>query len=166
LLKQRQCPHCGCAETLNRHSNLYGNDPVSPDGRSVRGQRAWCSNRGQRGGCGRSFPLFIADFLPRHTVRASWLWQWLVKRLAGLSLQAATQAAKVPFALETFYRLDHKLRYGLEGLRTALCGLSKPPDSSHAAPLLQTVEHLKQAFPESPCPVADFQVYFQQSLLG
>jgi hypothetical protein len=87
--------------------------------------------------------------------------------LAGLSLQAAAQAAKVPFALETFYRLDRKLRCGLERLRNALCGLSKPADSSHATPLLQTLEHLRKAFPESGlCPPAEFQLHFPQPLLG
>jgi hypothetical protein len=139
---------------------------LSAGGRSERGQRVWCSNRGQRGGCGRSFSLFLADILPRHTVRASWLWHWLIQRLAGLSLQAAAQAAKAPFAVETFYRVDRKLRCGLERLRTSLCGRIQPPDSSQASPLLQTVEHFERAFPESLCPVADFQLLFQQPLLG
>ena len=68
-LKQLRCPGCGAAETLNRHSKLYGNDPHASDGQAQgqRGQRVWCSNRGQRGGCGRTVSLFLAVMLPRHS---------------------------------------------------------------------------------------------------
>ena len=68
LLKQLCCPECGVAETLNCHSKLYGNDPDSTQGgRIQRGQRVWCCSRGQRGGCGKTFSIFLADVLPRHT---------------------------------------------------------------------------------------------------
>ncbi len=70
LLKGFGCPFCGASETLNCHSKLYGNDPDgSEDGRMERGQRVWCSNRGRRGGCGRSFPIFLAGVLPRPGTR-------------------------------------------------------------------------------------------------
>lgn len=65
-LKQLCCSFCGAAETLNRHSKLYGNDPQSTEGGQIqRGQRVWCCDRGQRGGCGRTFAIFLADVLPR-----------------------------------------------------------------------------------------------------
>jgi hypothetical protein len=88
-LKRRACPHSGRRGTLNRHSLLSGNDPDSADGRCQRGQRAYCSRRGWRGGCGRSFSFFFADILPRHTVSSSWLWRLLVAWLTGLSLKGA-----------------------------------------------------------------------------
>src|ERR1017187_10691505 len=88
-LRQSPCPHCGCVGTLNRHSHSRGNDPAVADGQTIRGQRAFCSNRGQRGGCGRTFMLCLAEILPRHTLTASLVWQWLVKFLAGLFLKAA-----------------------------------------------------------------------------
>jgi hypothetical protein len=166
LLKQQRCPHCGCNETLNRHSKLYGNDPFIADGCCRRGQRVWCSNRGQRGGCGRSFCLFLADILPRHTVRAGGLWLWLIELLAGLSLKAAAEKPGLPFALETVYQLRRKLRRGLDRLRTWLCREQEPPKSTHADPLLQTVAHLKSIFAQSQCPPADFQLHFQQPFLG
>ena len=72
LLKQLCCPSCGAAETLNCNSRLYGNDPDgSEDGRIQRGQRVWCSNRGQRRGCGRSFSIFLAGVLPRLSPEAT-----------------------------------------------------------------------------------------------
>ena len=74
----------------------------------LRGQRVFCSNRGRRGGCGRTFSLFLAEVLPRHTFPASLLWQLLVRLLAGASLQAAAESLRLPFALETVYRLRRK----------------------------------------------------------
>jgi hypothetical protein len=69
------------------------------DARAVRGQRVFCSNRGSRGGCGRTFSFFLAEILPRHTFTASWLWQWLIQWLAGASLKAAVEKLRLPFAL-------------------------------------------------------------------
>lgn len=166
MLKQQQCPYCGCAETLNRHSKLYGNDPLSAGGCCLRGQRVWCAKRGQRGGCGRSYAVFIADVLPGHTFRASWLWQWLLQWLGGHSLKAAAEKCSLPFALETVYRLRQRLRRTLDGLRTRLCSQQEPPKSTRAEPLLQTLDHLKAVFAASSCPPADFQLHFQRPFLG
>jgi hypothetical protein len=166
LLKQQRCPHCGCIGTLNRHSKLYGNDPLKVDGCCLRGQRVWCSNRGQRGGCGRSFCLFLADILPRHTLGASWLWAWLFHLLSGLSLKAAAEKACLPFALETMYQMARKLRRGLDRLRTCLCRELAAPESTHTDPLLQTLAHLQRVFAQSTCPPAEFQLRFQRPFVG
>jgi len=166
-LKQLCCPECGAAETLNCHSKLYGNDPSSTDGqdRVQRGQRVWCSHRGQRGGCGRSFAIFLADVLPRHTVTGPWLWRLLDRLLAGGSIKAVAEALGLPFALETVYHLLHRLRQRLARVRSALCREQKPPASSQTDPLLQTAEHLQSLFPRSVCPPGDFQLRFQCPLL-
>ena len=151
--------------SLNRHSRLLGNDPSASDGRTFRGKRVFCSNRGQRGGCGRTFAFFLADILPRHTLTASWLWRWLVKLLGGLSLKAAVEQLALPFALETGYRLRRELQGRLGSLRERLCRKLAPPPSSHSDPVLQTLDHLQTAFPGSPCPPADFQLCFQRPFL-
>jgi hypothetical protein len=104
--------------------------------------------------------------LPRHTLTASLVWPWLVKLLAGLSLKAAVERLRLPFALESLYRLRRKLQRRLDFLRTRLCRRQKPPVSGQADPLLQTVEHLQTVFPCSPCPPADFQLQFQHPFLG
>ena len=165
-LKQSPCPHCGCLGSLNRHSRSVGNDPVQASGQSFRGQRVFCSNRGRRVGCGRTFSLVLADVLPRHTMTASLLWRWLVEVLAGLSFKAAVEKLRLPFALETVYRLRRGLRRGLALVRTQLCREQSPPVSTHTDPLLQTVEHLRAVFSGSGCPPADFQLHFQRPFLG
>ncbi len=165
-LKQQRCPRCGKIETLNRHSVLRGNDPAQTSSQSVRGQRVFCSNRGRRGGCGGTFSIFLAEVLPRHTMRASLLWSWLVEWLGGLSLKAAAETLRLPFALETLYRLRRGLRRQLHALRSRLCREQKPPSSTHTDPLLQTVQHLQAVFVQSVCPPAEFQLRFQRPFLG
>ena len=165
-LKQQPCPFCGCLETLNRHSKLSGCDPGKPDGQSLRGQRVWCCSRGRRGGCGRSFSIVLDDVLPRHSLTATLIWQWLVKLLAGSSLKAAVEALGPPFALETFYRLRRQLRRRQDALRALLCRKLDPPASAHSDPFLQTAQHLQKAFAPAECPVAGFQLHFQLPLLG
>jgi hypothetical protein len=166
-LKQLRCPECGAAETLNCHSKLFGNDPNSPNrqGRVQRGQRVWCSDRGQRGGCGRSFCIFLAEVLPRHTLTAPQVWRLLERLLAGGSIKAAVEALRLPFALETLYHLLHRFKARLPQVRSLLCREQKAPASCQTDPLLQTVEHLRKVFPQSLCPSRDFQLHFQRALL-
>jgi hypothetical protein len=108
----------------------------------------------------------LAEVLPRHTVRASLLWRWLSQLLAGLSLKGAVEKLRLPFALETVYRLRRGLRRQLHALRSRLCREQKPPASALADPLLHTVEHLQAIFPRSACPPAEFQLRFQHPFLG
>ena len=136
------------------------------DARAGRGQRVFCSNRGQRGGCGRTFSILRAEVLPRHTITASLVWPWLAQLLAGLSLKAAVEKLRLPFALETVYRLRRQLRRQLDRLRSLLCREQKPPSRTHADPLLQTAEHLRCVFGRSECPPADFQLRFQRPFGG
>ena len=164
-LNLRGCPFCRRCGTLNRHSFLYGNALDSPNGRELRGQRFLCCPRGRRGGCGRTFPVFLAGVLPRHSVNASSLWTLLCLLLTGVSVRAAYGSLSAPFALDTFYHLLARLRGRLDGLRSLLHRRLPPPDSAQRLPLLQTVEHLRAAFPDASCPLAAFQESFQSPLM-
>jgi hypothetical protein len=165
-LKQRRCPRCQCARSLNRHSFLYGNDPAIADARMLRGQRVFCCNRGRRGGCGKTFSIFLADVLPRHSVTAAILWGLLCLLLAGRSLKAAVDSLHTPFALETFYHLVDRLRGRLDVLRPLLFTRGQPPPCSNADPLSQTAAHLQAVLQDSACPLRDFQCAFQRPLCG
>ena len=166
LLKQERCPFCERSLSLNRHSFLYGNNPAGANCKMLRGQRVLCSNRGQRGGCGRSFSIFLADILPRHSITAVVLWALLVGLLDGHSLKATAEALRFPFAIESFYHLLKRVRGRLDVVRSLLHGQTPPPSSSRASPLLQTIEHLCTAFPQAECPMQAFQVFFQTALMG
>lgn len=165
-LKQLRCPLCHCSESLNRHSFLYGNDPDLAKGERLRGQRVFCSDRGQRGGCGRTFSVFLADVLPRFTITAVFLWQLLFLLLGDHSVQAAAHSSGLPFADQTLYHILGRLRLRLAILRPRLCQLAGPPPCSHSDPLLQTVEHFAVAFPRADCPLQEFQTRFQEPLMG
>lgn len=161
LLKRLCCPFCGAAETLNHHSKLYGNDPESHQGEPrQRGQRVWCCPRGQRGGCGRSFWIYLAEVLPRHTLRASMLWRLLERLPGGGSIRSAFQALRLPLALESVYHVLHRLRERLSALRAGLSREQKPRASSQTDPLLQTVEHLRRSLPRASVPAPSFDSTF------
>jgi hypothetical protein len=96
---------------------LRGNDPAVVNGQLARGQRVFCSDRGQRGGCGKTFPLFFAGTLPRHTFTATLLWALLVKLLGGTTIKAATETLRLPFSLEAIYGILRRLRYRLDVVR-------------------------------------------------
>jgi hypothetical protein len=165
-LKAQRCPHCHCAQSLNRHSFLRGNDPELANGQRLRGQRVFCSDRGQRGGCGRTFSVFLADVLPRLTVSAIVLWQLLLLLLGGQSVQAAASSSGLPFGDQTLYHVLGRVRRRLDVARTRLCQIISFPASCQSDPLLQTVEHFQSAFPRADCPLQEFQTRFQEPLMG
>ncbi len=151
---------------MNRHSFLYGNDLDKAGQQAKRGQRVFCSDRGPRDGCGKTFSIFLAEVLPRHSCTAVLLGKLLVKWLAGCSIKSAVESLGLPLALESIYHLLGRLRRRLDGLRPCLCARQEPPASSQKDPLLQTVEHLQRVFSGALCPVSEFQVVFQQPWLG
>lgn len=165
-LKSMKCPFCERAGFLNRHSLMRGNNPDANTGFVVRGQRVFCSNRGRRGGCGRTFPVMFDWALPGHTFTAVLLWQAVLRRLDGLSLRAAWHSVKSPLALDSFYHLLQRVRRRLTPLRTALSSAIAPPRSKRSDPLLQTFEHLTAAFPNEACPIRSFQRSFQRPFAG
>lgn len=164
-LKQRRCPDCGRVGSLNRHDKLYGNDPEDASGRLLRGQRAWCSTRRRQGGCGCALTFMFAWVLPRHTWTCSLLSTVLEKLSGGASIKAAWEFASRGLSLESVYHLLRRFRLQTDAIRSALTSRCKPPDSMVSDPLLQTIEHLRSAFPNVPCPISAFQLHFQRGFL-
>ncbi len=86
-LKQTPCPHCKVVGTLNRHGSLLGYDESSPQQRTVRARRVFCSNRNARRGCGRTFSVWFADKIRRLSLTAGALWRFLQAAVAGSNRQ-------------------------------------------------------------------------------
>ena len=145
---------------------LRGNDPAVVDGQLARGQRVFCSDRGRRSGCGKTFPLFLSGVLPRHTFNAALLWALLLKLLAGMAIKAAAETLALPFSLEAVYGIVRRCRRRLDLMRSCLCRKQPAPASGRTDPLLHTLEHLQQAFPQEACALAACQWQFQEPLLG
>ena len=87
----------------------------------------FCSDRGQRGGCGKTFPLFFAGVLPRHTFNATLLWALLLKLLAGSTIKSAAEILRLPFSQEAVYGIVRRCRLRLDRVRSLLL-------RAHAAP--------------------------------
>lgn len=165
-IKLQACPFCGKTGTLNRHSRMNGNDTRLASGTVNRGQRVFCSNRGRRNGCGRTFPVFFASVLPRHTFTAPLLWKSLRGWLTGSSIKASWESSGAPLSLDTFYHLLQRLRRKLDALRTALHALAPAPGGTTRDPLRQTLEHLRAVFATDPCPPERFQLRIQRPMMN
>jgi hypothetical protein len=145
---------------------LRGNDPAKAAGQIVRGQRVFCSDRGRRGGCGKTFPLFLAGILPRHTFNATLLWALLLKLLGGATIKAAAEILTLPFSLEAVYGLVRRCRRRQGVVRSCLARERPAPASGQTDPLLQTLEHLQQTFAPDGGALAAYQRHFQSAWLG
>lgn len=159
-LKFLPCPHCHCVGNLNGHGFLRGYGDRGSE-RVQRGWRIFCSNRHRRKGCGRTYSVLLANFLKRRTVTACRLWKFLDGILSGLSIKTAWEKIASPFSLECGYRLWKKFRSLQSQIRSLLCRKGDPKFSSSKNPLLQTLEHLRDVFSSSSCPISAFQFHFQ-----
>lgn len=165
-LKQTSCPHCRKTGTLNRHDTIHGNDLAEANKQTQRGRRAWCSNRGRRGGCGRTVVIVFVGVLPRHSFTAALLDMLLRGLPDGRSVSQICRSERVALPVESVYHLLQRLRRRLDALRTALCTRCAPPSSRHEDPLRQAAEHLHCAFASAPCAVEAFQYAFQMPIMG
>jgi hypothetical protein len=162
-LKQTPCPHCKVVGMLIRHGSLYGFDDSSPQRKTVRGRRVFCSNRNARRGCGRTFSVWIADKIKRLSLSTGGLWRFLQSAVAG-SVGAALSATRSYLSDRTWQRIWQRFNQGQSKIRTALSGLCPPPElpaklptePAHR-PAAQVLAHLQAAFQGADCPIATFQ---------
>jgi hypothetical protein len=159
-LKLTPCPHCNAVGALIRHGALYGFDESSPQRKTLRARRIFCSNRNARRGCGRTFSVWVADKIRRLSLTAHGLWRFL-KRAAAGSIVAAIRAADCHLSDRTWQRIWKRFDLGQSKIRTALFGCCPPPElpaePSHRPAAAQVLAHLQAAFPNADCPIATFQ---------
>ncbi len=163
-LKLSQCPACGRVGFLICHGFLKGYSTVGQD-RIVRGRRFFCSNRFRKGGCGKTFSVFLADMLLGFIVTTGILWNFLLGIEADRSPKAAWESAAGNFSIESGYRLLRRLRESQSHLRTFLLKERPPPECDSDNSLVQLIAHFKTVFPLDACPFTQFQIHFQEALL-
>ena len=163
-LKSTCCPHCGEAEQLISHGFLRGYAEAGSE-RVIRGRRFFCSNRHQRRGCGRTFSILLAQFLRRCIISAESVGRFLAGVCQGQNRKTAWEHTHCRLSLESAYRIAKRVQRMQSRLRTLLCRKGSPPASRASDPLCQVLGHLQQAFARTACPVAAFQVHFQQPFL-
>lgn len=135
----------------------------------LRGQRVFCSNRGRRTGCGRTFSVYLDTTIPRHSSTAPQLWAvlTLLCQSPDQSINACAQQARWPLSIQALYALLRRMRLHLDRLRTGLYAIGPPPRlSSHHDPLFAAVEHLKMLFHDKPCPLAAFSLHCKRCWLN
>lgn len=161
-LKSVTCPHCRAVGHLNRHGYLRGYAERGNE-REVRGWRVFCSNRGRRRGCGRTYSILLAGVLRRRSVSAARFWAFLNGVLKGASVQKSWEAVRSGFSVECGYRLWSAFRRFETTLRTLLCRIEEPPCKRSRYSWSQTLEHLRKIFGAKPCPIAAWQLRFQRA---
>jgi len=161
-LKLLACPHCHAVGFLIRHGFLKGYKNDSSQEIIKRGWRVFCSNRGQRNGCGGTYSILLSCFLRRRSVTAIQLWSFLEQVLVGLAIQAAWFSTGSTQSEHCAYRLWKSWKKSQSWIRERLCRLNTPPRSHQTDRWLQAIEHLKAVFPSPQNPVAAFQFHFQK----
>lgn len=152
--KLHPCPHCGRSGTLVGHGFVRGYAHDSSC-RIVRGRRLLCSNRYRRRGCGRTTAILLASTLARRVANTSTL----------AAVVAVSQAA-IQLSKRTATRLRRRWRHAGHALRTRLCSVKPPPQTSTADPLAHLLEHLRLVFADARCPFEAYQLHFQAHLLA
>jgi hypothetical protein len=104
--------------------------------------------------------------LRRFTVSAQTLWRFLLLLEMKMPTARALREAAPAYSVQSGYRWRKVLLTSQSRLRTQLCRIRPPPTSASHEPLSQLTAHFLSAFPLSSCPVAEFQVRFQQPFFG
>lgn len=165
-LKLEPCPYCHLTGFLILHDWLYGYSESSLV-KIRKGKRIFCSNRNLRKGCGRTFILLLAYFIRRIRIRTNPLWDFLSNCLRGKDKRNAFRLA-CPQGLSdsTLYRIWNRFKERQSFLRERLFRrMPQPPAVKTSDPVLETIRHLKAAFPKTRCPLRAFQLHFQVSCL-
>lgn len=118
---EKPCPSCHRDDTVKRHGVLSGKDLLKPD-RIIRGLRFYCSNRYSNKGCGRTFPVFFAGVLPRFSIDAMQLGEFISRALSSSSIHRAWHRMKLPFSLRSAYRWMRGFSLNQARLRPLLAG--------------------------------------------
>ncbi len=165
--KLRRCPHCGELGAMNAHGFLRGYSLCGqPD--VIRGRRFYCSNRGNRPGCGRTVSVLLHVLLARFLVTTTLLAKLVHGVLAGDSVRSTWLAVcDGKFSERNGYRMWHRIVQAQPRLRSLLFGRGPPKESTEKHPLAQMVSHMQDVLStqtESNL-FARFQSVFQQGVL-
>jgi hypothetical protein len=164
-IKLVACPHCRRSGTLIGHGFLRG---YAERGSSqvVRGRRFFCSNRGLRQGCGRTFSVALMTVLGGFIVRTLTLFCFAQAVLGGLTRRAAwLREASGAFALTSGYRLWRRLQGAQSALRSHLSREAPAPLCAAREPLEQLLTHFARALGDTePDLFAAYQTGSQRAI--
>ena len=157
-LKQRKCPHCYIIGNLILHGYLKGYAPDHCTEQCKRGHRIYCSNRGNRKGCGRTFSILLAIFMKRFMFCTNRIFNFLKDILEGV---CTTRCVPEFMSVPSGYRIRKLFEINQHHIREKLLQKERPPFCCSDNPLLKTINHLVLCFPDKDNPIQAFQQYFQ-----
>ncbi len=127
-LKHTPCPHCKVVGALIRHGCLYGFDDSSPQRKTVRARRVFCSSRNRRRGCGRTFSVWSARQNPTAKPDNPRGCGDSSNAPVADSIAAAIRVAKCHLSDRTLQRIWKQFDQGQSKIRTALSARCPPPE--------------------------------------
>ena len=165
-LKLAQCPHCRRTGALIGHGLLRGYAEQTSEV-VVRGRRVFCSNRGRRPGCGRTFSMLLSTVLSGFVVRTLTLFRFARAVLGGLTRRSAwLGAAAGALSLSSGYRLWRRLSGAQSWLRARLCRVATPPLCGAREPLAQLFAHAAVVVGSTePDLLETLQLHLQRGIL-
>lgn len=166
-LKLTTCPQCQRTGALIGHGFLRGYaEKDSESASAVRGRRFFCSNRGRRPGCGRTFSVQFESVLCCFVVGTLTLWCFVQAVLSGLTRRAAwLREARDVLSLSSAYRLWRRLGTAQSALRSRLCSEAPAPACASREPLAQLAGHLTVVLGDGqPDLLAAYQHHMQRGV--
>lgn len=161
-LKITACPFCKMRGCLILNGRIYAYTEDSNTDTEKRGHRVLCNNRKLRQGCGRTFSVIISKLIRHLMINATTIWMFLLYIKEGLPIIGSFRKTGTSMSETTAYRMFNKFKNAQPRIRTLLTGIKDPPSLKHCNdPVIQTIGHLQSVFPQSPCPVSEFQRCFQ-----
>lgn len=161
-----ECPFCSLIGCLILNGCLYGYTEDSAV-MAKKGHRILCSNRKNRKGCGRSFSILRADCIRYFRISAITLWIFLCGLMKNLPVIKAFRNTGSRMVQTTAYRIYNRFKTCQPRIRSFLSRITGPPHMPDSIdPVVQTISHLTNAFPHSPCPVSEYQCFFSSSFLS
>jgi len=137
----------------------------------VRGRRVFCSNRGQRRGCGRTFSVLLGTAIACFVVRTLTLFRFARAVVSGVTRRAAWVAETAGvLSLSSGYRLWRRLQAQQSALRVRLCRTAPAPVCGAREPLAELLGHLRRVVEPSDAVTkldgfAAYQAHEQRGLL-
>jgi hypothetical protein len=160
-LKLYQCPVCLHIGFFILHGFLYGYGNNSQEQNCKRGHRVYCSNRNLKGGCGHTCCILYAVFIRNKILPLSEIWNFIKAIVYGNSFREASFHSGIRYSTSTRYLLLRLFDLNQPHMRSYLYKQSKPPAIDIDNTRMQTIKHIENVFSDSPCPLADFQDFFQ-----
>lgn len=164
-IKHIACSHCRRSGALIGHGCLRGYAERGSE-TVVRGRRFFCSNRGRRPGCGRTFSVKLETVVSGFVVRTLTLWRFVQAVLGGLTRRGGwLREARGALSLSNAYRLWQRFGAAQSGLRSRLSREAPAPACNVREPLAQLIAHLMAVVGSGQVdPFATYQHRMQHGL--